>query len=164
MSAPVGQSYWLAVFWVQICCYCFLTWKTPPGEPRPKLWACSEGEWALRLSFWPSICRSLDMWVPRNFSASSIHSGLTSTNAALYFWKYLERWFSWVIYACLVAQSYLTLCHPMDCSPPGSFVHGILQGRILEWVAMPFFRGSFRPRDQTWVSYISCIGKQVIYH
>ena len=39
-------------------------------------------------------------------------------------------------------QSCLTLCDPMDCSPPGSSVHGILQARILEWVAMPFSRGS----------------------
>ena len=43
----------------------------------------------------------------------------------------------------LVAQLCLTLCNPMDCSPPGSSVHGILQARILEWVAMSFPRGSF---------------------
>ena len=41
-----------------------------------------------------------------------------------------------------VTQSCLTLCDPMDCSPPGSSVHGILQARILEWVALLFFRGS----------------------
>ena len=41
----------------------------------------------------------------------------------------------------LVSQSCLTLCNPMNCSPPGSSVHGILQARILEWVAMPFSRG-----------------------
>jgi len=40
----------------------------------------------------------------------------------------------------------------MDCSLPGSSVHGILQARILEWVVIPFSRGSSRPRDQTWVS------------
>ena len=40
----------------------------------------------------------------------------------------------------------------MDCSPPGSSVHGILQARILEWVAISFFRGSSQPRDRTWVS------------
>ena len=43
---------------------------------------------------------------------------------------------------CLVAQSCLTLCDPMDCSPPGSSVHGILQARILEWAAISFSRGS----------------------
>ena len=43
---------------------------------------------------------------------------------------------------CLVAKSRLTLCDPMDCSLPGSSVHGILQGRILEWVAISFSKGS----------------------
>ena len=54
----------------------------------------------------------------------------------------------------LVTQSYLILCDPMDCSPPGSSVHGILQARIQEWVAIPFSRGSSWPRDQTQVSCI----------
>ena len=48
----------------------------------------------------------------------------------------------WVTYCVLVAQSCPTLCDPMDCSPPGSSVHGILQARILEWVAISFSRGS----------------------
>ena len=61
-------------------------------------------------------------------------------------------------------HSCLTLCNPIDCSPAGSFVHGILQARILEWVAMPSSRGSSWPRDRTWVSYISCIGRWVLYH
>ena len=56
---------------------------------------------------------------------------------------------------CLVAQSCPTLCDPMDCSPPGSSVHWILQARILEWVAMPSSRRSSPPRDQTQVSYIA---------
>ena len=46
-------------------------------------------------------------------------------------------------------------CDYMDCSPPGSSVHGILQARILEWVAIPFSRGSCRPRDQTRVSRVA---------
>ena len=48
-----------------------------------------------------------------------------------------------------VSQSCLTLCNPMDCSQQDSSVHGILQARILEWVAIPFSRGSSSPRDQT---------------
>ena len=57
---------------------------------------------------------------------------------------------------CLcVTQSCPTLCDPMDCSPPGSSVHGILQARILEWLAIPFSRGSSQPRDQTQVSCIA---------
>ena len=54
----------------------------------------------------------------------------------------------------LVAQSCPTLCDPLDCSPPGPSVHGILQARILEWVAIPFSRRSSQPRDQTLVSGI----------
>ena len=57
---------------------------------------------------------------------------------------------------CSVAQSCLSLCDPVDCSPPGSSVHGISQGRILEWVAFPSSRGSSPPRDQTQVSNVSC--------
>ena len=48
-----------------------------------------------------------------------------------------------------------TLCDPMDCSPPGSSLHGILQARILEWVAILFSRGSSPPRDQSQVSRIA---------
>ena len=47
-----------------------------------------------------------------------------------------------------VTQSRLTLCDPMDCSLPGSSVHGIFQARVLEWVAVSFSRGSSRPRDR----------------
>ena len=52
-----------------------------------------------------------------------------------------------------VAQSCPTLCNHMGCSPPGSSVHGILQVRILEWVAFPFSRGSSQPRDQSQLSH-----------
>ena len=55
----------------------------------------------------------------------------------------------------LVAQSCPTLCDPRDCSLPGSSVHGILQARILEWVAIPFSRGPSQPRDWTQVSCIA---------
>ena len=53
-----------------------------------------------------------------------------------------------------VAQSCPTLCDPMDCSLPGSSLHGILQARVLEWVAISSSRGSSQPRDQTRVSHI----------
>ena len=61
------------------------------------------------------------------------------------------------IYAmlCWVAQSCPTLCNPMDSSPPGCSVHGILQAGILEEVAIPFSRASSWPRDQAQVSYIA---------
>ena len=58
-------------------------------------------------------------------------------------------------------QSDSTLCDPVDCSPPGSSVHGILLARILEWVATSFSRGYFRPRDQT---CLLCLLHWVLYH
>ena len=61
-------------------------------------------------------------------------------------------------------QSYPTLCDSVDCSPPDSSVHGILQARVLKWVAMPSSRGSSWPRDQTHVSHFFCIGRWVRYH
>ena len=68
---------------------------------------------------------------------------------------------------CMLAkllQSYPTRCDPMDSSPPGSSVHGILQARILEWVATSFSMVSSQPRDQNQVSCFSCIGRWVLYH
>ena len=62
---------------------------------------------------------------------------------------------------CLVTKSHLTLCDPLDCSPPGFSVHGIFQARILKWVAIFFSRESSWPRDQT---HISCFGRQILYH
>ena len=56
---------------------------------------------------------------------------------------------------CVHTQLCLTLCNSMDCNPPGSSVHGILQAGILEWVAMPSSRGSSQLRDRTQVSHIS---------
>ena len=55
----------------------------------------------------------------------------------------------------LVAHLCLTDWDCVDCSPPGSFVHGILQARILEWAAISFCRGSSQPRDWNWVSCIA---------
>ena len=69
--------------------------------------------------------------------------------------------------ACVHAKSLQLcpdLCNRMDYSLPGSSVHGILQSRTLKWVTIPFSRGSSRPRDWTHVSYVSCIGKLVLYH
>ena len=71
----------------------------------------------------------------------------------LLFIAFYTAWQVVCMYVCvLVTQSCLTLCHPMGCNPPGSSVHGILQARILEWVAIPFSRETSKPRDQTCVS------------
>ena len=64
---------------------------------------------------------------------------------------------------CLVKKLCPSLCEPMDGSPPGFSVHEIFQARILEWVAISYSKGSSRPRGQTWVSCISCIGRRILY-
>ena len=82
------------------------------------------------------------------FVVRTLNVSLLSMNFEGFIWYFVV----------LVTQSYLTFCDPMDCSQPGSSVHGILQAKILEWVAMPSSRGSSRFRNQTHVSYVSCIG------
>ena len=62
------------------------------------------------------------------------------------------------------AQSCPILCHPKDCSPPGSSVHGIFQARILEWVAISFSRGSSWPRDWAHISCVSCTAGRFFTH
>ena len=66
--------------------------------------------------------------------------------------------------SCTVAQSCLTLCNPMDCNPLGSFVHGVFQSRMLEWVSVSSSRGSSWPSDPTCISGVSCIGRCILYH
>ena len=69
-----------------------------------------------------------------------------------------------IITACAKAlQLCPSLCHPVNCSLPGSSVHGILQARILEWVAMPASRVSSWLRDQTHICCITCIGRWILY-
>ena len=65
---------------------------------------------------------------------------------------------------CSVTQPCLTLWDRMDCSPPGSSVHGISQARILELAAISYSRGSSQTRDRTCIFCISCISRQILYH
>ena len=73
---------------------------------------------------------------------------------------------SLLISTCMHAQllSHVWFCNPTDCSLPGSSVCGISQARILEWVAISFFRGSSRLRDQSHVFCVSSSGRQILYH
>ena len=70
----------------------------------------------------------------------------------------------YAVYCAKLLQSCPTLCNPKDHSPRGSSVPGILQTRILEWVAVLSSRGPSRPRDLTRISFISCIRRWVLYH
>ena len=65
---------------------------------------------------------------------------------------------------CSVALLCPTLCDHMDCSPPGSSVRGTFQARILEQVVISYPRRASQPRHQTHVSYVSCVGRWVLYH
>ena len=81
-------------------------------------------------------------------------------------WTWLSDWTelnNMCIHAKLL-QVCLTLCNPVDHRPQGSSIHGILQARILEWVAMFLSRRSFQPRDQRHISYVSWIGRGVLYY
>ena len=72
-----------------------------------------------------------------------------------------------IVLVCVCVRNHFScvrLCDPMDWGPPGSSVHGTLQARILEWLAISSSRGYSRPRDQTRISYVSCTGRQVLYH
>ena len=93
---------------------------------------------------------------------SKVRYTLLKKNTHLGWWIQHWSFLGW----CMCAKSPWscpTLCSPMDCSPPGSSVQGILQIRILKWVAMPFSRGSFQLSDRTHVSYGSCIGRRVLF-
>ena len=98
-------------------------------------------------------------------SLSEFSSLLWSTQSkALMDVKYLALYLprSKKKYVCFRAKSLqlcLMFCNPMDCSPPGSSVHGIIQSRLLEWVAIPFSRGSSWLRDGTRVAYAFCTGR-----
>ena len=68
------------------------------------------------------------------------------------------------VFGACVLNCVRLFCDPMDCCPPGSSLCGILQARILEWVAIPFPREPSPPRDGTWVSGVSCIARWILHH
>ena len=82
-------------------------------------------------------------------------------NVVIYIWRNMTHISKEEVKWSEVTQSCPTLCDPMDHSPPGSSVRGILQARILEWVAISFSRRSSPPKDWTCVSGI---GRQILYH
>ena len=100
---------------------------------------------------WVAICFLRGSSQSRNWTRVSCVSCIGRW--ILYHWVTRET----LLVVVFVTQSCPTLWDPTDCSPPGSSAHGILQERILEWVAMPFSRGSSQPRGWTWDSSIAGI-------
>ena len=94
------------------------------------------------------LCLSGSFQMSQLFTLDGQSIGVTASTST----NYLENM------CVLLVQLCPTHCDPMDCSLPGSSVHGILQARILAWAAMPSSRGSSQPRDRTCISYVSCIG------
>ena len=93
-------------------------------------------------------------WVVNPFSRASSWPRDRTCISDILSLKKRKRSLGTMCMCMLVAQLYRTFCDPMDCSPPCSSVHGILQARILKCGAIPFYRGSSGPRDRT---HISCI-------
>ena len=90
------------------------------------------------------------------------HASLGFMRVEHLLWRGIQAAAHRYVYACMLSPlGRVQLCDPMDRSPPGCSVHGILQARIAERVAMPSSRGSSPPRDRT---HVSCIGRRVLYH
>ena len=108
-----------------------------------------------------------DHWIPLQLKLFSLHIVIMMVYKVSVS-KSLETVLAVVcvcVCVCVRAKSIhscLILCNPTDCSPLGSSVHGILQARLLEWVAIPFSRRSSQPR--AFNPYVSCIGRQVLYY
>ena len=107
-------------------------------------------------------CRfCLESWDERCFSLSELGRGDMISPALKTRWKNTNYTFYCRICYCLVAKLCPALWDSINCSPPASFVRGIFQAKILEWVAISSSRGSSWSRDRT---HISCIGRWILYH
>ena len=132
--------------------------------------------------FWPSLCRWGGWFLLTGGQGVTFWGWLPLSGFCLpssgHWWVRLPALLNWIstghslplscgfclLCVCSVAQLCLTICNPMDCSPPGSSVHGIFPARMLEWIAISCSRGSSWPRDWTHIFCGSCIGRQILYH
>ena len=152
---------WVVVIQSLSCVW--LLWSpvspSPPGSSVRGINQARILKWVaisfFRASSWPKNQTHISCTAGRFFTAKPPgkphYSMPHAMHTALYVYVYVS-------YECMLAQlleSCVTPCDPMDCSPPGSSIHRILQARILEWVAISFSRGSSWPRDWTWVSHIA---------
>ena len=156
------------MYWMQCTCLPGLSGPAWPLSLSPQEAAGSVKPQASLLGHWrnpQSIPHGSNFW-PRRDRKPGGTGRETACPFALW-WNVPDRiqCFHMVspVYAKLL-QSCPTLYDPVDCGPPGSSVHGILQARILEWVAISFSRRSSPPRDGSLVSSASCISKRVLYH
>ena len=181
-SKMIGQSLWalgrdlVTPLGIQSQHRYWVTWDISSVELRPeKEWALQQiqvGVWTA-LSLW--LCTLVHLVIPFVTKWSDIRIYMDSWAVACGLGLKTERLENWgqkgqglgPVWTCVLAkplQSCPGLCDSMAHSPPGSSVHGILQARMLEWVAMPSSRGSFLPMEGTHISYVSCISRWVLYH
>ena len=111
--------------------------------------------WIVLLSLYSGLLYLCD-----SFDLKPVSSDVSMATPALFCLTFMSNVFYLLLFSLwkvkvLVTQSCLTLGDPLNCSPPGSSVHGILQARILEWVAIPFSMVSSQSRDWTWASHIA---------
>ena len=100
------------------------------------------------------------------FSSGSQYSGENAQRNQNFEWERSEPEIKVCVCVvlCLASQLCLTLCNPMNCSLPGSSIHGIFQQEYWSGLSFPTPGVSSQPRDQTHVSCISCLGRQILYH
>ena len=122
---------------------------------RPMLKGNISHRWET-LHHWPPECVPLCVARCLGWSGVEFPAGLPVSVTASVHCSQFRRF--------LVAQLCPTLCSPIDCSRPGSCVHGILQARVLELVAISSYREPSPPRDRACASCISCTGRQILYH
>ena len=137
-----------------------IAWRIPgTGEPGglPSMGSHRVGhDWSDLAAV---LSQATRLWIQTASDANAVSESDESLKVFILLSFYIARSHTkpgWVcVCVCvLVAQWCLTLCDPLDCSPPGSSVHGILQAGILEWVAIPYSRRSSQPRNWTRVSCI----------
>ena len=107
---------------------------------------------AIRINAEVNMSVQIALWHPVFTFVFRPRSGVTGSYDS---WFFIFWGTSTMISIVLVSPSRPALCNPVDCSLPGSSVHGILQPRILEWIAVPFVRGSSWPRDRIRVSCVA---------
>ena len=133
------------------------SYRLPEGRNKLNIRSASWMKWGSILNLWENNFELRYLTKAVFQYESQVKKSFRDTRVPCYpFWMII--WAS----ACSnreseseAAQSCQTLCDPVDCSPPGSSIHGILQARILVWVAISFSRGSSPPRDWTQVSHIA---------
>ena len=134
-----------AIFSDTLCIYANRCYWWPVNPPSWNLHEAIEFVW-LDYCCVPSIYVS---------AKHTVDTQWTTVEWMIKLWNMNEGLSAYSVWMSEVSQSCPTLCDPLNCSLPGYSVHGILQARILEWVAISFSRGSSWSRDQTWVSCVT---------